>query len=175
MNSRKQSGGKPRGQRVGDLGSRDRESAAYAEVSQDADEAAVRTFMGAPSSQTSQFAYEEVQEDAGEAAGQPLALGADGSPEPGLTGNGFSYRHDFGRRRGQHVLRLNWGVVTSRSRVLVSVGEGAAGGPDNGKFVGSARYTVHNVAPRAGGVDVWVNIEWGADISIYVDYLVVNP
>jgi hypothetical protein len=59
--------------------------------------------------------------------------------------------------------------------VLVSIGEGAAGGPDNGKFLGAARYTLHNVAPRAGGVDIWVNIEWGSDIPLYVDYLVVNP
>ena len=36
-------------------------------------------------------------------------------------------------------------------------------------------YTVHNVAPRAGGVDIWVNIEWDSDIRIYVDYLVINP
>jgi hypothetical protein len=34
---------------------------------------------------------------------------------------------------------------------------------------------VHNVAPRAGGVDIWVNIEWSSDILLYVDYLVVNP
>ena len=66
-------------------------------------------------------------------------------------------------------------AVNSRSRVLVAIGEGAAGGADNGKFIGAARYTVHNVAPRAGGVDIWVNIEWSADIALYVDYLVINP
>ena len=38
-----------------------------------------------------------------------------------------------------------------------------------------AKYTLMNVAPRAGGVDIWVNIDWGSDIRIYVDYLVVNP
>jgi hypothetical protein len=100
--------------------------------------------------------------------------GSDGA-QPALSGTGFTYRHDWGRRRGQQVLRLNLPGVDRRSHVFVSIGEGAAGGPDNGKFVGSARYTVHNVAPRPGGVDVWVNIEWGADISVYADYLVVNP
>lgn len=97
------------------------------------------------------------------------------APEPELSGTGFTYRHDWGTRRGQWVLRLNWSAVGPRSRVLVSIGEGAAGGTDAGKFIGAARYTVHNIAPRAGGVDIWVNIEWSADIPLYADYLVVNP
>ncbi len=95
--------------------------------------------------------------------------------EPELSGAGFTYRRDWGARRGQWLLRLNWSAVTPQSRVLVAIAEGAGGGPDSGKFIGAARYTVHNVAPRAGGVDIWVNIEWSADISLYVDYLVVNP
>ncbi|MFC0250442.1 hypothetical protein [Massilia consociata] len=95
--------------------------------------------------------------------------------QPALQGNGFTYRHDWGARRGQVVLRLNWGDVTPRSRVFVSVAEGLSGGPETGKFIGAARYTVHNVAPRAGGVDIWVNIEWSTDLLLYADYLVVNP
>ncbi|MGG7606142.1 hypothetical protein [Massilia sp. BKSP1R2A-1] len=98
-----------------------------------------------------------------------------GGLQPALSGNGFTYRHDWGARRGQWLLRLNWGEVDTRSQVFVSIAEGAGGGPDSGKFIGSARYTLHNVAPRAGGVDIWVNIEWPSDISIYADYLVVNP
>ena len=94
---------------------------------------------------------------------------------PALSGTGFTYRHDWGRRHGQLTLRLNWGAVNPRSHVFVSIAEGAAGGPDAGKFIGAARYTVHNVAPRVGGVDIWVNIEWGSDIPLFVDYLVVNP
>lgn len=164
-------------------------SAPFAEVSQEAQQGAVRTLFGAPppegsrggtsagaaavasSAVPTQFA--EVSQSAQEAAVRPL-MGAT-SPEPALTGTGFSYRHNWGGRRGQWVLRLNWGAVNTRSRVLVSISEGAAGGPDNGKFIGAARYTVHNVAPRAGGVDIWVNIEWSSDILLYVDYLVVNP
>ena len=42
-------------------------------------------------------------------------------------------------------------------------------------FLGDAKYTLHKVVPRAGGVDIWVNIEWSSDIRIYVDYLVINP
>ncbi|MET0983369.1 MAG: hypothetical protein ABWY02_14795, partial [Telluria sp.] len=116
-----------------------------------------------------QEAMQEVQQ----AAVRPLFGAA--SPQPELSGTGFVYRHNWGSRRGQWILPLNWGAINPRSQVFVSIAEGAPGGPDAGKFIGSARYTVHNVAPRAGGVDVWVNIEWEADIPIYVDYLVVNP
>jgi hypothetical protein len=118
-------------------------------------------------------ASEEARQEAVQAAVQPLFGAA--SPQPELSGTGFSYRHDWGARRGQWTLRLDWGDINPRSQVFVSIGEGAPGGPDAGKFVGEARYTVHNVAPRAGGVDIRVNIEWGADIPLYADYLVVNP
>jgi len=101
--------------------------------------------------------------------------GQQAAPAPALQGNGFTYRHNWGARRGQWVLRLNWSAVNGRSRVFVAIGEGAGTGPDAGKFIGSARYTLHNVAPRAGGVDIWINIEWSSDIPLYVDYLVVNP
>lgn len=45
-----------------------------------------------------------------------------------LSGTGFTYRHDWGNKRGQHVLRLNWSSVNQRSRVFVAIGEGASGG-----------------------------------------------
>ena len=148
-------------------------SAPFAEVRQEAQEGAVRSLFGqrSPSAFPTQFA--EVSQSAEQAAVRPL-MGA-ASPEPALTGTGFTYRHNWGPRRGQWTLRLNWGAVNPRSRILVSIGEGAGGGPDDGKFIGGARYTLHNVAPRAGGVDIWVNIEWSSDILLYVDYLVVNP
>jgi hypothetical protein len=98
-----------------------------------------------------------------------------GQLQPALSGNGFTYRHDWGARRGQWILRLNWDAIQPPSQVFVAIGEGVPGGPNAGKFIGAARYTVHNVAPRWNGVDVWVNIEWSSDISLYVDYLVVNP
>ncbi len=108
-----------------------------------------------------------------QAALRPLS-GA-GAPQPELSGAGFTYRHDWGLRRGDWTLQLDWPDVNPRSQVFVAIGEGAPGGPDAGKFIGAARYTLHNVAPRAGGVDIRVNIEWESDISLYADYLVVNP
>jgi hypothetical protein len=44
----------------------------------------------------------------------------------------------------------------------VVIGEGAAGGPDAGTFIGNAKDILWNVAPRAGGVAIWINIDWGA-------------
>lgn len=124
-------------------------------------------------SSASPLPFAVASQTADPSAMRPLAGAA--SSEPALSGNGFTYRHNWGARRGQWTLRLNIGGANARSLVMVSIGEGAAGGPDAGKFVGSARFTLHNVAPRAGGVDVWVNVEWGADIPLYIDYLIVNP
>jgi len=89
-----------------------------------------------------------------------------------LFGTGYVYRHDWGDRNNQWKLNLNWSVVQANSLVFVSIGEGA---PGAGKIIGAARYTLHNVAPHAGGVGIWVNIEWGSPIRLYVDYLVINP
>ena len=120
-------------------------------------------------------AWAEASASADTGAVHPLSRAPASDPQPELSGDGFTYRHDWGARRGQWKLQLNWGEVGPRSQVFVAIGEGAAGGADAGKIVGSARVTVHNVAPRAGGVDIWVDIEWSADVPLYVDYLVVNP
>lgn len=88
-----------------------------------------------------------------------------------LFGTGFCYRHDWGDRNGQWKLTLNWASITRDSKVFVAIGEGAAGG---GKFVGAAKYTVHNIAPTDGSVTIWVNIEWSSPIRLYADYFVCN-
>lgn len=90
-------------------------------------------------------------------------------------GSGFCVRVNWGGRHGQWMLTYANPAITTRSRVFVSVGEGAPGGPDAGKFIGLARYTVHNVAPRAGAVDILVDIDWNANILLYADYFVCNP
>lgn len=92
--------------------------------------------------------------------------------ERALAGNGFTYRHDWGDLNGQWNLYLNWGDIKCNSRVFVAIGEGA---PGNCKHMGAARYTLHNVCPKDGQVSIWVNIEWGSPIRLYVDYFVVNP
>lgn len=90
-------------------------------------------------------------------------------------GSGFCIRVNWGNRHGQWVLSYAHPSINARSRVFVAVSEGAAGGPDAGKFIGAARYTVHNVAPRAGGVDIMVDIDWNTNILLYADYFVCNP
>ena len=122
--------------------------------------------------------FRELRHDADPAAVRQLfgsAPARAGRPEPELSGAGFTYRHDWGARRGQWVLRLNWDVIQPPSRVLVAIGEGVPSGPSAGKFIGAARYTLHNVASRWNGVDIWVDIAWSSDISLYADYLIINP
>ncbi len=104
------------------------------------------------------------EEDAKVSEDQVLSLDAR-AEEADIELTGVTYRHNWGARRGQWVLRLNWGAVSSRNHVYVAIHEG--------NFIGAARYTLHNVAPRDGGVDIWVNIEWGSNINLFADYLVV--
>ena len=163
---------------------------ASSEIVEDADQGAAKPLFTSAASGTSTGSAAQVEETPYVSSAFPLpfavasqtadasavrSLAGAASSDPALSGSGFTYRHNWGARRGQWTLRLNLGGATARSRVMVSIGEGAAGGVDAGKFIGAARFTVHNVAPRAGGVDVWVNIEWGGDIPLYVDYLIVNP
>ncbi len=104
-----------------------------------------------------------------------LGMSQDGASAAAFFGNGYRYRHDWGNLKGQQILPLNWGLITPNSYVFVAIGEGNPPLPANGKFIGEARYTVHNVSPQSGLVKVWVNIEWAKPIRLYVDYFVFNP
>jgi hypothetical protein len=116
-------------------------------------------------------AAQETQDAKVEEVGQ-LGMSQEGASPEAFFGNGYRYRHDWGDRNGQHILNINWGIITRDSLVFVTIGEGAPGG---GKLIGNARYTLHNVAPNNGVVSIWVNIEWGSPIRLYVDYFVFNP
>ena len=117
---------------------------------------------------------QENQEANLEEVGQ-LGASEEGASIALLFGNGYRYRHNWGNLKGQHILPLNWSLIRPNSLVFVAIGEGAAGGISNGKFIGEARYTVHNVAPQNGVISIWVNIEWPNPIPLYVDYFVFNP
>jgi hypothetical protein len=84
----------------------------------------------------------------------------------------FTIRYDWGDLNGDYILNLSWPGVTARSAVFVAIGEGAAGGPTAGKFIGASKFTLFNVAPFDGGVGIWVNVNWGDPIRLYVDYVV---
>ena len=113
--------------------------------------------------------FTEILPDAGQAAAQPPA-----GPAPVLHYLiGDTRRINWGFLMGQHVLTLPWAIVTPQSRVFVAISE--INQQTGGRFIAAARYTVHNIAPRAGAVDIWVNIEWGANIPLVADYLLVQP
>jgi hypothetical protein len=122
--------------------------------------------QGAAAEETQEVKEEEVRE---------LFKTREGITPQELSGTGVTYRHDWGDRNGQWILTLNWSTVTANSRVFVAIAEGAPGGPASGKFIGSARYTLYNVAPTNGAVSIWVNIEWSSPIRLYVDYLTIRP
>jgi len=76
-----------------------------------------------------------------------------------------AYRHNWGARNGWWRLNLTWGGMTASNQVYVSIHEG--------NFIGSARYSVYNVAPYNGGVEIRVYIDWGSPINVFADYYVV--
>jgi hypothetical protein len=106
--------------------------------------------------------YESIEVDAESIA----ATNGAGADAQAISGNGFTYRANWGLKNNQWKLRLTSTVFTANTRVFVSISEG---------HVGAARYTVHNVVPENGAVTIWVNIEWSSPIQLYADYMIVNP
>ena len=105
-----------------------------------------------------------------------LGMSQDGASAAAFFGNGFRYRHDWGKLKGQQILPLNWGLITPNSLVFVAIGEGVSPNTVAGKKIGEALYTLHNVSPENGVVKIWVNIEWQHSlIRLYADYFVFNP
>lgn len=101
---------------------------------------------------------------------QPLFGQSNGSGTEAITSPDFTYRHNWGSRNGQAVLTLYSTRIYSYSRVLVSASELDPINP----FMGSARYTVHNVVPFDGGVKVWITIDWSQPVQTQLTYLVLN-
>lgn len=79
------------------------------------------------------------------------------------------YRHDWGDWKGWCKLNLNWSGIKGSSLAFVSIGEGTP----NGKHLGKARFTLHNVCPRKNGIDILVEIDSKDRLRLYVDYLVI--
>jgi hypothetical protein len=120
----------------------------------------------------------EATADLEEAALRPLRS-AEEHAAALLAAPDFTYRHHWGPFRGLLLLTLNSGRISKTSNVFVSASETGElvtnVDPVPDPFVGSARYTVHNVAPFNGGVRVRLNVEWPDPLLIQVSYLVVNP
>jgi len=89
-----------------------------------------------------------------------------------ISGNGFAARINWGSRNGLIVLTINATFITNSTIIYVAAGEGTGTG---GKFMGAARYTVHNVAPDTGTVAVRFEIAWPTPINLTADYLFIEP
>lgn len=101
------------------------------------------------------------------------AIGQAGKVSPqDLSGSGYTYRHDWGAWNGFVRFNLTSATFTANTRVFASVSEPTGGG---GKFIGSARYLVYNVAPDNGVISVRVHIDWGSPLGVPIDYFIVNP
>jgi len=88
-----------------------------------------------------------------------------------------------------HVIRVYWGrwhgrlnctlttdTIRNESVVLVATSEGDEGNSSAspGRFVGSAKYTVGNIAPFDGGVRFVVTIDWDDPIPFWTDIVVLD-
>ncbi|WP_433334581.1 hypothetical protein [Spirillospora sp. CA-294931] len=122
--------------------------------------------------------YQVVEQEFNKEHAQELTLaGGDLGAGPGPTTPArlIRYRHDWGNWKGLLIMRLNmWHDIRPDTVMMVSASEGLVGGDTvAGKFVGNAKYTVHNVATRSGGVDIRVEIAWDNPINLQTDYLAV--
>ncbi len=83
------------------------------------------------------------------------------------------------RFHGEWLWHINFGVgnVDRHSCVVAHICEIAqpTGEALDYPFVGAARMTVRNIAPRDDGiVDLWLSVEWGSDLNVKLGFLVSN-
>jgi len=95
--------------------------------------------------------------------------------EPGLSKNGIPLApvtaYCLYRTYGQPVLRCNWGAINANSRVFAAASEYNTGPTD--RFLGAAHFTIHNIIPHNGYVEVLLDTGWSAfPINVRLDLLV---
>ncbi len=81
----------------------------------------------------------------------------------------------FGSGHGSVIQRVQvngTASVTPRSNVFASVCE--QNRDTQTRFIGSARMYVCNIAPGAGLVDVWVQIDWDNDLEFELTLLIAD-
>lgn len=97
---------------------------------------------------------------------------------PAIAAPDFTYRHNWGLKKGWWTLTLN-GPFNARWNVFVSASElddqVTTTDPVQDPMMGSARFAVYNVVPRNGSVQVRVHIDWPDPIWLQLSYLVIRP
>ena len=82
----------------------------------------------------------------------------------------------WGRWNGRVLCRLNFGDINHQSVVLVTASEGDDGNSSASpqRFVGSANFTVANIAPFDGGVRFVVRVDWDTPIPLWTDIVIMD-
>jgi hypothetical protein len=85
---------------------------------------------------------------------------------------------DFHGGHGEILIHANFGVgnVCHDSGVFASICEVSnPGEPNDIPFIGAAKMTINNIAPRDDGiVDVWVTVNWNSDLIFKLEFLLVK-
>ena len=93
------------------------------------------------------------------------------------------YHFNYGLHNGTQVYNFSWDIINPRSCVVITASQGREPFEDGHidlssdsprRFIGDARYTVHNIAPYDGGVTFCIEIEWGSPLNTWVCIAVFN-
>jgi hypothetical protein len=90
---------------------------------------------------------------------------AESAPQLLDPGKMSAIRIYFGNQKGTLVYRYTSPYIKKTSHIFVAATEG---------HTGAAAYTVHNVDPQNGYVDVRLTVDWSSPIAVYIDYLIIN-
>jgi hypothetical protein len=87
-----------------------------------------------------------------------------------------TYAYDVvAQGHGKVLLNIQRPNIQPLSKVFASVCEFKEVNKALTPFVGDARMYICNIAPAEGSVQVWVNVDWGSDLNLFINLLVVNP
>jgi hypothetical protein len=82
----------------------------------------------------------------------------------------------YGRWNGRWNYNLNWRAISHDSFVVVTASEGqepiTTTAPQ--RFVGAANFVVSDIAPRDGGLNFVIDINWPDPLNVWVDVTVFD-